>query len=69
MDETVEIPFDNPREQAILLLAAAEDLELDPGVVLTTEGAFVVPAAVAEKAYPKKRPAKKSSAKKDEEDR
>jgi hypothetical protein len=38
-------------ENAILLLAAAEELGLDPSVVATTtENVFLVPAKVAEKA-------------------
>jgi hypothetical protein len=51
-DEEVEVPFgDNPSETATLLLAAAEDMDLDPGVVKTTsEGTFVVPADLAKKA-------------------
>jgi hypothetical protein len=50
--EEVEVPFgDNPSETATLLLAAAEDMDLDPGVVKTTsEGTFVVPADLAKKA-------------------
>ena len=42
---------DNPSETATLLLAAAEDLGLDPAVVRTTStGEFVVPSEVASKA-------------------
>jgi hypothetical protein len=37
-------------DNAILLLAAAQELDLPAHVVETTEGAFIVPAAVAEKA-------------------
>ena len=37
-------------DNAILLLAAAQELDLPAHVVETTEGAFLVPPAVAEKA-------------------
>lgn len=38
-------------ENAVLLLAAAEELDLDPSVVqTTTDNVFLVPAEVAEKA-------------------
>lgn len=52
MSEHVEVPFgDKSGETATLLLAAAEDLGLDPGVVRTTsEYSFVVPEEVAAKA-------------------
>lgn len=48
----VEVPFgDDASETATLLLAAAEDLELDPHVVKTTgDQRFVVPQEVADKA-------------------
>jgi hypothetical protein len=60
----VEVPFgDDASETATLLLAAAEELGLDPGVVATQEGAFLVPTEVNEKAFPPKA-AKKSAAKK-----
>jgi hypothetical protein len=50
-DQTVEIPFgEKANEQATLLLAAAEELDLDPSVVRTGEGTFVVPTEVADKA-------------------
>jgi hypothetical protein len=50
-DDLVEIPFDDDAsEVAVLLLAAAEDLDLDPGVVRTVTGAFLVPQQVADKA-------------------
>jgi len=62
MSEQVEVPFDKPSDQATLLLAAAEELGLDPSVVQTRDGAFVVPQDVHDKAYPpKKKPAKKKS--------
>jgi hypothetical protein len=69
VSEQVEVLFnDNPSEQATLLLAAAEDLGLDPGVVGTTEGAFVVPQEVHDKAFgspePEKKTAKKSTTRK-----
>lgn len=51
MSDLVEIPFgDNARDTAVLLLAAAEDLDLDRSVVATKTGAFVVPKKVAKKA-------------------
>jgi hypothetical protein len=69
-DEQVVVPFgDNPGETATLLLAAAEELDQDQGVVRTVEGAFQVPADVAEKAgfdeegKPKKGAAKKAAKK------
>lgn len=56
MSERVEIPFDKrPGDQATLLLAAAEDLGLDPSVVATYEGGFLVPQEVNDKAFPKKK--------------
>lgn len=71
---TVEIPFgDSNSDNATLLLAAAEDLGLDPAVeVRTTTESFVVSQEVADKAglgekpkkAEKKSPAKKTSAKK-----
>lgn len=65
---SAEIPFgDNSADTATLLLAAAEKLNLDPGVVVTTsDGTFVVPNAVAQEAGygAKKAAAKKTAAKK-----
>lgn len=73
---TVEIPFgDNMRDQAVLLLAAAEKVEGDQSVVRTTDSSFVVPEKVAKEAglsedspepkpAAKKAPAKKAAAKK-----
>ena len=56
MSDEVEVPFgDKPSDQATLLLAAAEDLGLDPGVVRTTEGGFSVPQDVHDKAFPPKK--------------
>lgn len=50
-DKTVHITFgDDYRDHAVLLLAAAEELELDASVVATTDHGFSVPAKVAEKA-------------------
>jgi hypothetical protein len=67
-DEQVEVPFgDDAGDTAVLLLAAAEDLGLDPGVVKTnSDGSFVVPKEVADKADGggKKKAAKKTAAKK-----
>lgn len=42
-DEYVEVPFDNAEEQAILLLAAAEEKGIDPSEVRTGSGSFIVP--------------------------
>lgn len=67
MSDQVEIRFDKDMsDNATLLLAAAEELGLDPHVVATTEGAFLVPQDVYDKAFgePKKAPAKKTAAKK-----
>lgn len=64
MSDEVEVQFgDNPADTAVLLLAAAEDLGLDPSVVGTREGAFVVPSEVHDKAFGKNEP-KKTAAKK-----
>jgi hypothetical protein len=61
VSDDVTIPFgSNPSDQAVLLLAAAEELDLDPGVVRTSEGAFVAPSAVNDKAFSP--PAKKATA-------
>lgn len=65
-DDLVEVPFDKTSEQAILLLAAAEELGLGARVVKTTAGAFLVPQEVKDKAFaesPKSSPAKKAAAK------
>jgi len=48
-------------DRATLLLAAAEELGLDPSVVQTYEGGFLVPQEVHDKAYPPKRKSKKKS--------
>lgn len=60
MSELVEIPFgDNPGDTAVLLLAAAVGLGLEPHVVATTsEATFVVPAEVNSKAFPPKKSTK-----------
>lgn len=65
----VTIPFDgDSSDTAVLLLAAAEELNLGAGVVKTTEGAFVVPQEVHDRAFgspePEEAPAKKAAAKK-----
>jgi topoisomerase IA-like protein len=55
------------RDQAILLLAAAEDLGLDASVVRTTTTGYLVPEEVAKQAESgskEKAPAKKAAAKK-----
>lgn len=65
MYEETEVPFgDNASETATLLLAAAEDLGLEPFVVRVNDGVFLVPPAVAEKATADNKPAEKSVAKK-----
>lgn len=74
MSDNVEVPFDNAADQATLLLAAAEELDMEAGVVQTTSFGFLVPAEVAKKAglEPKEsedekseeKPAKKTAAKK-----
>jgi hypothetical protein len=47
----VEVPYgDSAQETAVLLLAAADELELDPAVVRTLEGGFMVPEEVAKEA-------------------
>jgi hypothetical protein len=49
----VKVPFDaNPTDQAVLLLAAAEELDLGPSAVKTSEGAFIVPEEVHQRAFP-----------------
>jgi hypothetical protein len=50
--EEVEVPFgENAGETATLLLAAAEDMDLEPSVVKTTsDWTFLVPADLAKKA-------------------
>lgn len=51
MSDEVEVEFDeNPQDQAVLLLAAAEELDQDPSVVRTTGSGFLVPEDVAKKA-------------------
>lgn len=64
-NEPVEVDFDDdPGKQATLLLAAAEDLGLDPSEVRTSGGGFVVSQEVHDKAFGKKKaPAKKAAAK------
>lgn len=77
MTELVKVPFGKTKDQAILLLAAAEELGLASTVVRTTTGAFLVPAEVEKQAFSerdadksepkktaKKAPAKKAAAKK-----
>lgn len=53
VDDSAEVVVsfgDNPKETATLLLAAAEDLGREPGVVRTGEGVFYVTADLAKKA-------------------
>lgn len=52
MTDTVTVPFgENASDNAVLLLAAAEELDLGAGVVKTSEGAFVVPQEVYDRAF------------------
>lgn len=67
MSDQVEVPFgDSAQDTAVLLLAAAEELDLDASVVRTGEGTFFAPSEVVEKAglgsgdEATKAPAKKS---------
>lgn len=70
----VEVPYEGKaKDKAILLLAAAEDLGLEPGVVRTNgAGAFHAPEEVVNKAFgdkstgeaTKKATSKKTAAKK-----
>lgn len=57
------------QENAVALLAAAEALEVPVYEVRTASGGFVVPEAVADKAFPPKKQtaAQKKAAEKDEE--
>lgn len=56
MSESIEVPFGkDTKDNAVLLLAAAEELGLDPGVVRVTDGAFSVPQEVHDKAFGKKK--------------
>lgn len=49
--DTVDVDFDdNPQEQAVLLLAAAEEAGHPAESVRTREGGFTVPAEVHKKA-------------------
>jgi len=62
MSENVEVPFDDDtKDTAVLLLAAAEDLGLDPSTVRTGEGVFIVPKEVHDKAFPPKGKRRKKS--------
>lgn len=57
MSDDVTVQFDdNPADQATLLLAAAEELDLGAGVVKTADGAFVVPEEVRDRAFKKDEP-------------
>lgn len=70
MSDAVEVPYgESARDTAVLLLAAVEELELDPSVITTSpeDGVFYVPAEVAKKAKAsdaEEKPAKKAVAKK-----
>lgn len=65
----VEVPFEGKSyEKAVLLLAAAEELGLDPSVVQTSSGMFLVPEEVEKKAFSEEpKVAKKSTPKKAQE--
>lgn len=63
MTDTATVPFDEKAsDNAVLLLAAAEELGLGAGAVKTAEGSFVVPQEVYDRAFGE--PAKKTAAKK-----
>jgi hypothetical protein len=67
MSDQVNVGFDeSPRDQAVLLLAAAEDLGLDQSVVKTYEGGFTVPKEVHEKAFPPKHSGRKKKSESEE---
>lgn len=52
MSDTVVIPFGPTNEDtAVLLLAAAAELELPSTVISTTSSAFLVPTEVHERAF------------------
>jgi hypothetical protein len=60
----ITVPFnENPSDQAVLLLAAAEELELGSAAVKTSEGSFIVPQEVYDRAFGEesKAPAKKAT--------
>jgi len=64
MTEYVTVPYDdNSTDNAVLLLAAAEELGLGSDAVKTTEGAFLVPKEVRDRAFrqEEKKPAKKAT--------
>lgn len=72
--ELVEVGFelDADQDNATLLLAAAEELDLPPSVVTTSSTGFLAPKEVVDKAFgnqdekkasAKKAPAKKTAAK------
>jgi hypothetical protein len=50
MSETVKVPYGKGGDNATLLLAAAEELDMEPGVVRTSLHGFEVPKEVADKA-------------------
>lgn len=67
MSDEVDVPFDDKTsDNAVLLLAAAEDLGLDPAVVRTYEGGFTVPKEVHEKAFPPKSSGRKKKSESEE---
>ena len=63
MADEVEVPFKNAQEQAVLPLAAAEELGRDPSVVRASTGGFLVPKDVHDKAFPPPKKSKKSESK------
>lgn len=50
MSKNVKVPYGKGAENATLLLAAAEEMDMDPSVVRTTSYGFEVPEEVAKKA-------------------
>lgn len=50
MSKHVKVPYGKGGDNATLLLAAAEELKMEPGVVRTTMHGFEVPEEVAKKA-------------------
>jgi hypothetical protein len=64
MSDEVEVEFgEKPDETAILLLAAAEELDLPADVVRTGGGVFMVPEEVKEAAFGEKKKAAKKGGK------
>ena len=71
-DENIEVPFEgDAQDKAVLLMEAAQSLDLPKQVVRTGNGVFIVPKEVHDKAFGKsgakktaaKAPAKKTDSK------